>query len=240
METSVAPAMPCKIIKNIKNCGTGASNEIKSTLADTWWKNGWEKKGGPSEVPPETAQKIDFWHKCLIRKSWGNWGKKKQDFEHPRKKEEKKWKKQWKKMTEKSKKNARTCRNMQEHARTWKNVRGSERKWKKVKVHERKWKKIECLSRMFIVPLGIRRAPRSARLFPWVRSNTFSECSLFPCESGERPREHPRATREGTARGPARDLNLEKRDKHLQNRDEERTEKIEDKKRREKRLDRGH
>ena len=31
--TSMAPAMPCKIIKNNKNCGSGASNQIKSKLA---------------------------------------------------------------------------------------------------------------------------------------------------------------------------------------------------------------
>ena len=29
----MAPAMPCKIIKNSKNCGSGASNKIKSKLA---------------------------------------------------------------------------------------------------------------------------------------------------------------------------------------------------------------
>ena len=33
LETSMAPAMPCKIIKNKKNCGSGASNKIKSKLA---------------------------------------------------------------------------------------------------------------------------------------------------------------------------------------------------------------
>ena len=33
LETPVAPAMPCKIIKSIKNCGTGASNKIKTKLA---------------------------------------------------------------------------------------------------------------------------------------------------------------------------------------------------------------
>ena len=33
LETSMAPAMPCKIIKNNKNCGGGASNKIKSKLA---------------------------------------------------------------------------------------------------------------------------------------------------------------------------------------------------------------
>ena len=31
LETSVAPAMPCKIIKSTKNCGNGASNKIKTT-----------------------------------------------------------------------------------------------------------------------------------------------------------------------------------------------------------------
>ena len=31
LETSVAPAMPCKIMK--KNCGSGASNKIKTKLA---------------------------------------------------------------------------------------------------------------------------------------------------------------------------------------------------------------
>ena len=33
LETSVAPAMHCKIIKSNKNCGSGASNKIKSKLA---------------------------------------------------------------------------------------------------------------------------------------------------------------------------------------------------------------
>ena len=33
LETPVAPAMPCKIIKNNKNCGRGASNKIKTKLA---------------------------------------------------------------------------------------------------------------------------------------------------------------------------------------------------------------
>ena len=29
LETPVAPAMPCKIIKNNRNCGSGASNKVK-------------------------------------------------------------------------------------------------------------------------------------------------------------------------------------------------------------------
>ena len=33
LETSVAPAMPYKIMKSNKNCGSGASNEIKTKLA---------------------------------------------------------------------------------------------------------------------------------------------------------------------------------------------------------------
>ena len=33
LETPVAPAMHCKIIKNNKNCGSGASNKIKTKLA---------------------------------------------------------------------------------------------------------------------------------------------------------------------------------------------------------------
>ena len=33
LETSVAPAMPCKISKNNQNCGNGASNKIKTRLA---------------------------------------------------------------------------------------------------------------------------------------------------------------------------------------------------------------
>ena len=33
LETSVAPAMPCKNIKINKNCGSGASNKIKTSLA---------------------------------------------------------------------------------------------------------------------------------------------------------------------------------------------------------------
>ena len=33
LETSVAPAMPCKILMNKKNCGSGASNKIKTRLA---------------------------------------------------------------------------------------------------------------------------------------------------------------------------------------------------------------
>ena len=33
LETPVAPAMPCKIIKSNKNCGSGASNKIKTKLA---------------------------------------------------------------------------------------------------------------------------------------------------------------------------------------------------------------
>ena len=32
LETPVAPAMPCKIMKSNKNCGSGASNKIKSKL----------------------------------------------------------------------------------------------------------------------------------------------------------------------------------------------------------------
>ena len=31
----MAPAMPCKIIKSNKNCGSGASNKIKTKLACT-------------------------------------------------------------------------------------------------------------------------------------------------------------------------------------------------------------
>ena len=31
LETSVAPAMPCKIMKNHQNYGSGASNKIKNT-----------------------------------------------------------------------------------------------------------------------------------------------------------------------------------------------------------------
>ena len=30
LETSVAPPMPCKIVQNNKNCGSGASNKIKN------------------------------------------------------------------------------------------------------------------------------------------------------------------------------------------------------------------
>ena len=33
LETPVAPATPCKIIKSNKNCGSGASNKIKTRLA---------------------------------------------------------------------------------------------------------------------------------------------------------------------------------------------------------------
>ena len=33
LETPVAPAMPCKTIRNNKNCGSGASNKIKTKLA---------------------------------------------------------------------------------------------------------------------------------------------------------------------------------------------------------------
>ena len=29
----MAPAMPCKIVKNNKNCGNGVSNQVKSKLA---------------------------------------------------------------------------------------------------------------------------------------------------------------------------------------------------------------
>ena len=32
LETPVAPAMPCKIIKGNKNCGSGASNKIKNKI----------------------------------------------------------------------------------------------------------------------------------------------------------------------------------------------------------------
>ena len=33
LETPMPPAMPCKIIMNNKNCGNGASNEVKSKLS---------------------------------------------------------------------------------------------------------------------------------------------------------------------------------------------------------------
>ena len=33
LETPVAPAVPCKIMKSNKNCGSGASNKIKTKLA---------------------------------------------------------------------------------------------------------------------------------------------------------------------------------------------------------------
>ena len=33
LETPVAPAMPCKILKSYKNCGSGVSNKIKTKLA---------------------------------------------------------------------------------------------------------------------------------------------------------------------------------------------------------------
>ena len=33
LETPIAPAVPCKIIKSNKNCGSGASNKIKTKLA---------------------------------------------------------------------------------------------------------------------------------------------------------------------------------------------------------------
>ena len=33
LQTPMAPSMPCKIIKNNQNCGSGASNEVKSKLA---------------------------------------------------------------------------------------------------------------------------------------------------------------------------------------------------------------
>ena len=40
LETSVAPAMLCKIMKRNKNCGSGASNKIKSKLACILEANG--------------------------------------------------------------------------------------------------------------------------------------------------------------------------------------------------------
>ena len=33
LETPMAPAMPCQVIKNNKNCGSGTSNKVKSKLA---------------------------------------------------------------------------------------------------------------------------------------------------------------------------------------------------------------
>ena len=33
LETPVAPAMPCKILKSNKNCGSGTSNKVKTKLA---------------------------------------------------------------------------------------------------------------------------------------------------------------------------------------------------------------
>ena len=33
LETPVAPAVPCKIMKSNKNCGSGASNKTKTQLA---------------------------------------------------------------------------------------------------------------------------------------------------------------------------------------------------------------
>ena len=33
LETPMAPAVPCKIVKNNKNCGSGKSNKVKSKLA---------------------------------------------------------------------------------------------------------------------------------------------------------------------------------------------------------------
>ena len=61
-----------------------------------------KKKRGCKGVPPETAQKNDFLHKSLVRKSWRNWGQKKSDFGHSTKKKKKKEKK-----TKKMKENAR-------------------------------------------------------------------------------------------------------------------------------------
>ena len=37
LETPMTPAMPCKIIKNNKNCGSGASNKVN--LQDCVWEN---------------------------------------------------------------------------------------------------------------------------------------------------------------------------------------------------------
>ena len=38
LETPVAPAMPCKNIKSNKNCGSGASNQIRTKLVRVFWK----------------------------------------------------------------------------------------------------------------------------------------------------------------------------------------------------------
>ena len=46
LETPIAPAMPCKILKNNKNCGSGTSNKVKSRLAcvleASEYKTAWE------------------------------------------------------------------------------------------------------------------------------------------------------------------------------------------------------
>ena len=86
-----------------------------------------KKKRGPKGV----AQKIDFLHKSLVRKSWGNWGPKTIRFWALDKEKEKERKKdkenerKWKKIQIKKKK--------KENERKWKKMNENERKWKKMK-----------------------------------------------------------------------------------------------------------
>ena len=68
------------------------------------------KKKGPKGHPPETAQKIVFLHKSLVRKSWGNWGPEKNRFWAPGKEKEKERKK-----TKKMKENERNWKKMIEY-----------------------------------------------------------------------------------------------------------------------------
>ena len=100
----------------------------------------------------------------------------------------------------KMKENERRCKNMKEN-RTKENERNEKPNMKENRVP---------LQNVHYSSGNLESRPGGS-LLSLGEEQTFSECALFRRKKGEPPREHPRATREGTAR----DLNLEKRDKYL-------------------------
>ena len=145
------------------------------------------KKKWPNGCIPRDGPKKKFSHKSFKRKWWGNRGKKKGFWAPEKKKNKKKGKQKGKPMQD----NDRKKRKMKEHQRKWK-MKENERKWKKMKENRVLLQKVDySLTNLESRPGG--------SLFSPCEEQTFSECALFPRNKGEPPRQHPRATREGTA-----------------------------------------
>ena len=77
LETPMAPAMLCKILKNNKNCGSGTSNKVKSKLACILEASDSARlRMGESLQDHIAGKRRQFTTaKAAVDKEWGNWRK---------------------------------------------------------------------------------------------------------------------------------------------------------------------